>query len=349
MKISLIICTRNRAPQLEKCLEAVGRAERFGGPVEIVIVDNGSTDHTASVIERFTKTSQSSVKNVFTARPGLGHARNCGIRASTGELLVFTDDDCYVEEAYFAKLAACIHPKMFQYGMGQILLYDQTDDERVANQKIDHFVLLKPQIPVLQTGRIQGANMFYMRKVFDIAGVFDEDLGAGTPFACEDIEMACRASHHGFTGALLPDFTVYHHHGRKRCSPEAKRTVDSYDHGSGAYYATLLARGQYHVWTYWQCTFHDQLKESKSHALSRLSKELRGAADYIDFLLQKETNGASGTLNRWDCDKPHRAQHNVLETMCSPADKPNLAPAKVRAIKLYNRLVFKLRSVVRLV
>lgn len=285
MKTSLIICTRDRAKQLQQCLDKLLRVKRPANDVEIVIVDNGSSDDTQAVIQGFSTKSQMAVVAGFTDRPGLGAARNRGVGLSTGELLVFTDDDCYLEEDYFVNLSRVFDSKICQYGMGQILLADAEDDERVANARVERVSIIPPHTQVVPAGAVQGANMFFLRKVFDVAGMFNEGMGAGTPFPCEDIDMAARASHSGFTGARLPGFTIFHHHGRKRGSLDAEKTVASYDFGRGAYYGSLLSSGLGSTWSYWGRDSLGGAKLPSDVQLRKLSRELRGASEYLDHLL----------------------------------------------------------------
>jgi glycosyltransferase involved in cell wall biosynthesis len=284
MKVSLVLCTRNRAAQLQKCLASLAQVEPPDAPVEVVIVDNGSTDGTAQVIRDHLQGTPWPTRTCLVARAGLSLARNCGVQASTGDLIAFTDDDCYLGPGYFRDLAGLVDPQVFQYGMGQILLHDSQDDERVANLRIDRNTLIPPRTPIIPAGMVQGANMFFMRRVFQVAGGFCEQMGAGTPFPCEDIEMACRASHHGFTGALLPGLSVHHHHGRKRHSAAAEAAIAAYDAGRGAYYASLVAQGVGQAWHHWGHSFLGQGKLRSKSELVQLSRELLGAARYVSLL-----------------------------------------------------------------
>ena len=291
MKISLLICTRNRAEQLRACLARLNEVIQPESPVEIVLVDNGSRDNTAAVIDSFLSSTKWDVSSIRAERQGLGHARNCGIRASSGDVIIFTDDDCYLEEKYFLNFLERFDPSSCQYGMGQILLYDPEDDARVANMRVEETVLIPPRSAVIPAGMVQGANMFFLRSVFEKAGLFNEEMGAGTQFPCEDIEMACRASHSGFSGKMLPGFTVYHHHGRKKNSPEASQTIRDYDFGRGAYYASLLARGVPNVWEFWQASFTQDKRITSVDSLDRLSRELAGASQYFELAVRRARAG----------------------------------------------------------
>ena len=279
--ISLIICTRERCGQLAKSLDHLGRMVLPDNPVELIIVDNGSSDATRDVVNRFITRVRLDVRYVFEERKGLGCARNRGIECSSSELLVFTDDDCYFDTEYFQQLPKLFDPQKYGYGGGQILLAHPEDDDRVANLKLSAVRNIPPFSYYLAPGVIQGANLIFSRKVFEKAGLFREDMGAGTSFPCEDIEMACRASNHGFAGVLFPELIVYHDHGKRRNSPEALDTLLEYDRGRGAYYASLLCEGRVDVFEVWMRKIQN-LERLSGGELRRLAREFRSAADFID-------------------------------------------------------------------
>src|SRR5258708_7045305 len=92
--VSLVICTRNRAGQLQRCLAAVERI-RCRQPWETVIVDKGSNDDTRAIAQAFLHDGAIGGCCVWEPRPGLSRARNAGLEASRGTIVAFTDDDCY--------------------------------------------------------------------------------------------------------------------------------------------------------------------------------------------------------------------------------------------------------------
>ena len=288
MLMSLIVCTRDRAAQLRLCLKAIAAASLPLCELEIVLVDNGSVDETKSVIGEFAATSGLPVTCVDCATPGLGRGRNVGIAAAKGEWLLFTDDDCYIEKSYFqnsfdfATAVGAPDVKPIRYGAGPIVPYDDRHDPRVATLAIDAIRLISPNI-LMPTGVVQGANMFFHRSIFRGVGNFNERMGSGTPFACEDIEMAARASIGGFLGAQVPFFKVVHHHKRLIGSAEADRVVESYDYGRGAYYASLIDRGIPQAWKFWESR-SEMLRGRDPLYRIRLAREFEGAARYLSAL-----------------------------------------------------------------
>src|SRR5262249_24467442 len=145
-----------------------------------------------------------------------------------------------------------------------------------------------PPRSALRAGLVQGANMFFLRQVFERVGHFSEDLGPGTPLlAAEDCELAARASFAGFVGVMLPATVVYHHHRRKPGSAESNATTRGYAVGAGAYYAIGLTRGIGAFRQVWARSCASKVQMSDALAM-RLELEFRGAADYLKLYLEKK-------------------------------------------------------------
>jgi glycosyltransferase involved in cell wall biosynthesis len=240
LDISLIICTRNRAEKLRPCLDALARLEPVGA-LKVVIVDNGSNDRTREVIEVFAAIAPFPVNYVFEPVPGLSSARNAGLRNSSGEIVVFTDDDCYIAPDFLKQTQELFADKSLGYASGRVRLYDPTDYPVTINESVTPVVL--PAFSYIRPGDIKGANMVFRRLVLDEIGHFDVDFGSGSYFAAEDCDAAGKASLAGYEGRYAPELVVWHHHGRKEVDVE--RLFQSYDYGRGAYHMKLLlqARG----------------------------------------------------------------------------------------------------------
>lgn len=97
--VSVIICTRNGASRIERCLRA---AMRLRGRVEVIVVDDGSTDQTAEIVKK----AFPQVQLLSIAPQGLSAARNAGAAAAQGTIFAYTDDDCEVDEDWVLALWA---------------------------------------------------------------------------------------------------------------------------------------------------------------------------------------------------------------------------------------------------
>ena len=234
--VSLIISTRNRAAQLSRCLHHVGMI-RGDTEWELVVVNNGSSDDTANVVAEFARNAPFHVRIVNEPVAGLSHARNAGLRVARGEIVVFTDDDCYVRPDFVDQYRVIFENQSLGFAGGRILLHDRTDYPvtMIESDAEQRFSLGTP----VPCGILQGANMALRRRALDAVGGFDVRLGSGTEFLADDWDIQTRIAALGWTGGYFPGPTVSHHHGRKR--EHARRLIRGYNMGSGAVSLKLLA------------------------------------------------------------------------------------------------------------
>ncbi len=99
-RVSVVICSYNGASTVEACLSSMQRI-RYPD-FEVIFVDDGSTDSTQEILKKFP-----SVRNIRQKNKGLSVARNVGMEAATGEIVIYTDSDCEADEdwLYFSALA----------------------------------------------------------------------------------------------------------------------------------------------------------------------------------------------------------------------------------------------------
>ena len=91
--LSVIIPTYNRRELLAKALDGYLHQSAAGRIGELVIVDDGSTDDTRSLVQRFSSHSAFPVRYLWQANKGPAAARNAGIREARADLILFTDSD----------------------------------------------------------------------------------------------------------------------------------------------------------------------------------------------------------------------------------------------------------------
>lgn len=275
--LSLIICTRNRAEALSRCLDDLATDEIAKVNGEVILVDNGSSDRTPAVMHQFGGRAACPVTLVEEPQAGLSRARNAGLAHASGDTIVFTDDDCYLGENYLDVASTVFEDGRFSYCGGRILLHDRSDAP-YGLQEQESFERVPPH-SFIPTGRFQGANLIVHRRVFDAVGTFDPDLGAGTPFRCEDIEFVARASHAGFAGAHVPELVVYHHHGRKP-GEEIEALDKKNDVARGAYYAKFLCEGKLSYLSGW--LRHGLLSRKDVRiTVPHFMREIKGAVNYV--------------------------------------------------------------------
>jgi glycosyltransferase involved in cell wall biosynthesis len=274
--ISLIICTRNRCLSLRSCLEHIQRLES-PGEWELVVVDNGSNDGTAELLRGFAEKVSLRLVRVSESKPGLASARNAGVAQASGEIIAFTDDDCYVASDFLIRMCEVFQDERIGFMGGRILLYDDADAPLTIRPE-KHQYLIEPHT-FIRPGQLHGANMAARRSLLLELGGFDPEFGVGSRFhACEETDFQARASQKGAMGIYDPRPLLWHHHGRK-FGKGYNKVMKGYDYARGAYYAKFILNSQTRTlflksW-YWLMVY--EFHEQKFLAIVR---ELLGAFHY---------------------------------------------------------------------
>jgi len=271
MQLSLVICTRNRASQLAECLRSLTKLQ-YPDPWELVIIDNGSKDETQEVINSFKESLL--IKSVVEPLSGLGRAHNRAMAISQGDIVAFTDDDCYPAEDFLSAVVRCFEedPRLGFIG-GRVLLYDP-EDYRITIQEKASRKDLHPG-DFFPPGLIHGANFACRRKALESVNGFDDRFGPGAFFVCEDVDVMARMLGRGWPGAYDPRPVVYHHHGRR--TDEAARGLGrQYDKGRGAYYSKCILNPELRT-VYLQSWYRAMRRQSKGTTF----RELAGGAEFL--------------------------------------------------------------------
>lgn len=92
--ISVVVATYNRGEALVTLLQALTHQTIPHQDYELIIVNDGSTDQTEALVERFKADRQVRITLLYQKNKGPAAARNTGIRQAAGEIIAFTDDDC---------------------------------------------------------------------------------------------------------------------------------------------------------------------------------------------------------------------------------------------------------------
>ncbi|HWM20658.1 MAG TPA: glycosyltransferase family A protein [Ilumatobacteraceae bacterium] len=92
LRLSAIVCTRNRSAWSTRAVQSLLDQDIPTSQLEIVVVDNASTDDTASVLSALVAGRDNS-RYIFESELGLSHARNRGIAETSGDVVAFLDDD----------------------------------------------------------------------------------------------------------------------------------------------------------------------------------------------------------------------------------------------------------------
>ncbi|GAB3196519.1 hypothetical protein GCM10027261_19430 [Geodermatophilus arenarius] len=218
---TVVICTRDRPGDLERCLTSLPRQTR--PPDEVIVVDNASRGTaTREVAER------AGVRYVREDRPGLDVARNTGLLAAGSEVVAYTDDDTELHPRWLEHLVAAFD-RDDVLGVTGLVLPAVLDSEaqwefetrwgfgkgfsRVDFGPEFHRRTRAYGMPAWDVGA--GANMAFRRSVVDAVGLFDERLDVGAAGCSGDSEYWYRIVAAGWTCRYEPSAVVFHHHRRE--------------------------------------------------------------------------------------------------------------------------------------
>lgn len=227
-QVSVVIPSLNAASTLVEQLEALGR-QRTDRSFEVLVADNGSTDGTAELVERFSGTVPGLRLVDASVRKGTNVARNCGARAARGEYVLMCDADDEVDEMWVEHMARALDSA-------------DTVGGRLERRKLNPH-LTNPQgdngitVNLGFLPRPIGANAGYRKSVWEALGGFNEDYARGGT----ETEFFWRAQLAGYTLVDVPDAVV--HYRMRATTKTSIRQTYIWGRQSGMLYRDFRASG----------------------------------------------------------------------------------------------------------
>lgn len=245
VSVSIVVATRDRPDELRRCLEALTNLDSHR-PIEILVVDNNPesalTSATAKLFE--------GVRLLTQTVPGLSYARNTGIVAATGEIIVCVDDDVVVPPSWLEKLLKPFASSNVAAVTGNVLPLTLNSRAAVLFETYGglgrgnrYFIVDKKwmstfkgqAVPTWNLGATANAafraDVFRSQKI----GLFDEVLGAGSPTGCsEDTLVFYNILAAGKKIVYEPNAWVWHEH--RDSMPALRKQLYNYSKGHMAYH-----------------------------------------------------------------------------------------------------------------
>jgi GT2 family glycosyltransferase len=216
---ALVVATRDRAELVRRFLVPLaGTAAAQGW--EVVIADQSVNGETQALLEPL-----QGVQYV-RSEPGLSRARNTAVRATSGEIVAFCDDDVEVSAAWFDEV---------------LRLFEEHPDAGavcgpVRTHAGHHLPGVAPDVyrwPSHPFRLGTGANIAVRRVALDAVGLFDEDLGAGARFhAAEETDLLYRIQRAGWAIVYSQSLEIVHF--EERTLAQELRLHYRYGYGAGA-------------------------------------------------------------------------------------------------------------------
>ncbi len=219
--VSVVVVTWNRRDLLKSCLQSL-TLQRFKQRFEVVVVDNGSEDGSADMLEQEFSTCPVFRLKIIRNRENRGFcaANNQGFAASQSALIALLNNDAEAEPDWLAELAGAFEGRP-EIGMAASKILVHEDPQRI--DKVGHLIYPDGQnrgrgSGELDTGQYDqteevlwpdGCAAMYRHAMLDQIGGFDEDFFA----YADDADLGLRARIAGWKCLYIPDAVVRHHRG----------------------------------------------------------------------------------------------------------------------------------------
>jgi glycosyltransferase involved in cell wall biosynthesis len=188
--LSVIIPVYNGEAFLASTVESVLRQQVSS--LEILLIDDGSTDSTAAVAEQLQTSSKGIVRYVVQQNAGPSAARNRGLDLARGEFIAFLDaDDLWPEKSLNTRLKVLQSDPTLDVVMGRVRLLAETETNEEEASENSVF-----------TGSSLGSGLF-RKSIFETVGVFDPSLRSS-----EDVDWFLRAREKSVSLGQLDDVTL---------------------------------------------------------------------------------------------------------------------------------------------
>lgn len=203
-KFSIIICGYNESKHLDSVIKACLEQEYDKDSYEVIYVDNNSTDGSFELAQQY------QITTLLETKQGPSEARNRGIAAATGEILLFLDSDAYPHPTYLKECEVVFNDEEIGAAAGKVLPLKETWVSNYLG------VSLLEGYPRFSKKKYMNAcpscNLAIRKSVLNKVGVFLERLssGSGVTRFSEDKELCGRIRAGGYKIQYNPRMSVRH-------------------------------------------------------------------------------------------------------------------------------------------
>jgi glycosyltransferase involved in cell wall biosynthesis len=229
MRLTIVICTHNRAYLLKKTIDSLNQVRRPSGyDVDILVIANACTDNTTEILDSYKANASDTgwlpLRWEEEHTPGKSFALNHAISNITAPVIAFVDDDHRVSENWLVVVCRAVqeHPETPCF-CGRIL--PDWDGKEPAWVHDNGKYRIRPfPVPNFDLGNVLlelkpgmsmpgGGNLFFRRSVFERNGLFSTELGPmkHNLRGGEDVDFVVRAIENGEHFLYVPDAIQYHY------------------------------------------------------------------------------------------------------------------------------------------
>jgi len=260
-RISVIVPVYNAQETLRDCVHSLLELNYPRDKLEIILIDNASTDETAEIAKQYSL----DIQILYEAKRGPAATRNRGILNAKGEIIAFTDSDCVVDRDWLRNLVPALKEHRVGIAGGRILSRRPCNTiEQFGEEIHDH----GKAIDVYKPPYVISMNWMSRRAVITEVGLFDESF-----IRNEDVDLSHRIFQAGYGFVHEPRAIVYH--ANERTLSGLFR--EGYLHG---FYSVRTNR------------VHREFVKRFGHRSIDLSSYTKILSSLIDFLLRRNHNHA---------------------------------------------------------
>jgi len=194
--VSIIIPAYNAERTIRECLNAIQHLD-WDGKVEVIVVDDASTDGTAEIARSFPE-----VKVISVSHGGAARATNAGIKAASHDIVVSVDADAILEKDWLSKVI----PVFENSSVAAVSGYVQGHSQKLIGKITGYHTELRHQRRPWYVDAIGSANTAYRREALVRVGMFNEALNVGY-----DHDIAYRLHAAGYLLILSKEAKCYHY------------------------------------------------------------------------------------------------------------------------------------------
>ncbi|MFN3359847.1 MAG: glycosyltransferase family 2 protein [Pseudanabaenaceae cyanobacterium] len=212
---SIVIATKDRGEEITATIDSVLALDYDN--FEVILVDNCSSPPNQKLLQDIQTKHPDRLVYVRENKLGLSNARNCGIRHSKGEFILFLDDDAIAPPHWLKVMVQTFqnYPQAYALG-GKVIAQFTTPPPPWLDQRlgvyISNFDHGNQIIPLYYNEYPRGVNMAFRRAVFDKVGCFLDCFGrkGNSLMGYEEIELCYRIEQAGWQILYVPYAEVYH-------------------------------------------------------------------------------------------------------------------------------------------
>ncbi len=184
--VSIIVAIYNSEPFIKKCVESI--IMQSYSNLEIVLVDDGSPDNSGAIIDEYAQ-KDARINVIHKNNGGACEARNCGIKASTGDYLVIVDGDDWLELDYVEYMMCIIDTTKADMALSDHI-FTTRDRIQIKNDYIEVWSAEEATCKIIYPHMEIGPwNKIYSRKL-----IIDNNISFSVPWSGEGLYFACTAA-----------------------------------------------------------------------------------------------------------------------------------------------------------